>query len=127
MKYIVSILLLVISFSANAQQNYPRDITLTLTQPTLYTDGTTIEPGELVNNRYNCARNDGTVVLNETRSVKVDPGAQQSETFVGVIPQPGTYTCYAFAATADEESDASAPAFKKYTGKPTPPVQFTFE
>lgn len=115
------ILILLFSSAAFAQQDYPRTLTLTLTQPTLYEDGTTIEPGELVNNRYNCARQDGTVILNETRPVTVDPGQVQSETFVGVIPQPGTYTCYAYAATADAESDASNPAFKKYTGKPLPP------
>jgi hypothetical protein len=114
--------LLFVAGAAFAQQNFPRDLTLTFTQPSEYTDGTAIEVGELVSNRFNCARQDGTVVVDESRPVTSAPGEEETAVFVGVIPQPGTYTCYAWASTADAESDPSNAAFKKFTGKPLPPI-----
>jgi hypothetical protein len=120
-RFWTTIALLLLALPVIAQQNYPRDLTLTYDQPTHYTDGTVIEAGELVSNRFNCARQDGTVVVDESRPVTVAPGSTQSEVFGGVIPQPGTYTCYAYASTVDAESDASNAAFKKFTGKPLPP------
>lgn len=119
MKLLIPLFLLpVLAFAAD----FPRDLTLTLTQPSQYEDGAAIEALELVSNRFNCARQDGTVVVDESRLVTTGPGQEESFVFVGVIAQPGTYTCYAWASTADAESDPSNAAFVKHTGKPLPPV-----
>lgn len=123
-------LLLLLAFVpviASAQQDYPRDLTLNVRQPTHYipyppaTVGEPIQAGELVANRFDCARNDGTVVVTEVRPVTVAPGELQPELFVGVIPKPGTYTCFAYVSTLTDESGASPPKDNRFTGKPLPP------
>jgi hypothetical protein len=119
MKYILPLLLIpMIAFGAN----FPRDLTLTLTQPSEYEDGSSIELGDLVSNRFLCTRQDGTEVVNESRPVTTGPGEFEEFVFVGVIPGPGTYTCNAWASTAELESLASNDATKKHTGKPLPPI-----
>jgi hypothetical protein len=120
MRILLAVLLLAFWAGAHAQQNYPRNITITYTQPTLYDDGTTIDAGELATNRFECSRHDATVVVAESRPVTALPGGSQSEAFTGVIPQPGTYTCFVWVSTVDTESDASLPDDQKFTGKPLP-------
>lgn len=105
-----------------AQSTYPRDITLSWNHPTLYVDGSDIQPGDLKGTKIVCSRHDGSVAINFEVPNVGNPGDAQSYTFVGGILQPGTYTCNAFAVTVDDEqSDASNDAFIKYTGKPNPP------
>ena len=116
--------LLVLALPAQAQQDYPRDLTLKITQPTQDVFGTLLDPGDLKDNRYECARNDGTIILtNEIKPVRADPGSWQTETWVGVIPQPGTYICFAYVSNIEgAESDASNPHDEKYIGKPLPGI-----
>jgi len=105
-----------------AQSNYPRDVTLCWTHPTLYEDGTTIEDGDLRGTFIHGERQNLLVILDEEVPITGVPGSMQCQTFVGAIPQPGTYTFTAFAITVDDiSSDASNAAIKKYTGKPLPP------
>ena len=121
-------LLLLLAPSAFAQQDYPRDITLTWTWPTLYTDNTVIQPGDLRGAFITCDRQDGTRVIDTEIPITTALGSTQTEVFVGFIPQPGTYTCFSFAITVDDiSSDPSNPASKKYTGKPLPITSFTAE
>lgn len=124
MKYFL-ITLLLLPAIAVAQQDYPRDITLSWVNPSQYTDGSIIEPGDLESIRVECFRNnDGSAVFTDTRPDNGE-GAAQSETYVGVIPQPGTYFCMAFAIVVDgTESDPSNQVQRKYIGKPLPPQSF---
>ena len=120
MKYLAALMLLCCTF-AYAQQDYPRSITLSWTNPVLYTTGETIQPGDLADTRLVCIRNSGETVLDELVPVSAGPGGPEEATFTA-IPNPGTYTCEAFAITIDgESSDASAAVSVKYTGKPNPP------
>lgn len=109
---------------ANAQQDYPRDISMLLTQPTEYTDGTTIQAGELRGALVNCWRNNDTanLIINEEVAAP-NAGGTYPLTFTAVIPQPGTYQCVAFTSTVDGiYSDVSNLIDRRYTGKPLPPV-----
>jgi hypothetical protein len=121
--WFLSLLLAPVAF---AQQDYPRDITYCWTLPTQYVDGSDIQPGDLASTRIVTERNDGTPVLDELVAVgQLLPGENQCQTFVGVIPQPGTYNGVAYAITIDDiSSDASGTAIKKYTGKPLPPQNY---
>lgn len=126
MKKILYGLLLVASF-AFAQQDFPKDIEYCWTLPTKYTDGSDIQPGDLANIRIFTQRQSGETVIDQLVSVgTLLPGDNQCHTFVGVIPQPGTYTAVAFAITVDGiSSDPSGTATKKFTGKPNPPSSFS--
>jgi hypothetical protein len=118
MKMIAVLSLLLISISANAQQDYPRDITLSWTSADSYTDGTLMETGDLTEEHFDCYRqNEATPTFSVTIPA-IGEGAVRSETFAGVIPNPGTYRCEGFSLTVDDISDASNSAFKKFTGKP---------
>ena len=111
-----------------AQQDYPRPITLSWTNPDMYTDGTSIEAGDLENIRIEVYRQNDTVPVFVATIPDNGEGLAQSETFDASIPQPGTYEVIAYAiVVGGEESDASAPAFKKYTGKPRQVILRTFE
>ena len=116
------ILVLFLSPAAFAQQDYPRDITLSWTNASQYEDGSIIEAGDLTNVRIECFRqNDVAATFTATVPVTGE-GATQSEVFTGVIPSPGTYSCVGFSIIFDgTESVASAPAVRKFTGKPRPP------
>lgn len=111
------------SFPAAAQQDYPRDITLSWTNPSLNTDGSQIQPGELKEIRLKCDRHDGTNAFDILVPLTDQgPGDAMAQTVVGGIPQPGTYSCVGFAINIDDiSSDASGVATRKYTGKPGPP------
>ena len=125
------ILLAIIGFLpalAFAQQDYPRDITLSWTNASQYTDGTAIEASDLTGTRIECFRQNDTVPMLTGTFVPTGEGLSQTETFAGAIPQPGTYTCYGYSIVIGGiESDPSAPAQKKYVGKPQPPTAWTIE
>ena len=127
MMVLVFILVLMFGFyrEANAQQDYPRDITLSWTNADAYVDGTLMEAGDLDAVIIRCFRQNDTVPTFEDMVVDTGEGAAQTETFVGVIPRPGTYNCFARSVVTDgTESDDSAEASVKYLGKPLPPQDF---
>lgn len=118
MKYL-TILLLLLSASAFAQQDYPRDLTLSWTNASQYVDGSVIEAGDLTGVRIECFRQNDTVPLFTGNFAPTGEGLAQSETFVGVIPNPGTYTCFGYSIVFDgTESDPSVPSSRKFIGKP---------
>mgnify|MGYP001820329325 CR=1 FL=1 len=125
-KYLVLLALgLAYSADVSAQQDYPRDITLDWVNPSQYVDGSTIELGDLDSIRVECTRNGDVAPVFVSTVPDTGEGSPQVETFVGVIPQPGTYTCVAFAIVVDgTESDPSNTASRKYIGKPLPPQTF---
>jgi hypothetical protein len=101
---------------------------LSWTSPSLYVDGSTIEAGDLDSIRIEVYRQNDTVPVFVATIPDNGEGLEQAETFADSIPQPGTYEVYAYAiVVGGEESDPSAPAFKKYTGKPRNPLLRTFE
>lgn len=104
---------------ALAQQLFPRDITLTWTNPTQYEDGSLIEAGDLTDIRVVCYRNNNTVPIIDVTVPAAGEGLLQTET-LSVIPQPGTYICEVYARIFDgTESVASNQSLpKKYTGRP---------
>ena len=111
---------------ANAQQDYPRDITLSWLNASQYTDGTSIEAGDLTGTRIECFRQNDTVPMLTGTFTPTGEGSPQTETFAGAIPQPGTYTCFGYSIVIGGiESDPSNPAQKKYVGKPQPPTAWT--
>lgn len=115
-------LLLLAPILAHAQQDYPRDITLSWTNADSYTDGTAIESGDLTGVRIECFRQNETVPTVTGTFPPTGEGQPQTETFQGSIPQPGTYTCYGWSIVIGGiESDPSSPAQKKYVGKPNSP------
>ena len=121
----VCIALALFASMARAQSPFPQDLTLAWNLPTLYEDGSDIQPGDIANIRVNCARHSGETVLDELVPVPsaLLPGDRQEQTFVGVIPSSGTYTCYGYALTVEGiSSDASNPAQKRIRGKPRPIV-----
>lgn len=110
-----------------AQQDYPRDLTLSWSQPTQYVDGTTIGAGELRGALATCWRhNSPNDFIVDEEVPAPNAGGQYSYTFVGVVPGPGTYVCGMFAVTVDDiYSDMSNTVDRKYTGKPLPPQNVT--
>jgi hypothetical protein len=122
---IVILALLLAPLTAMAQQEYPRDITLSWTNASQYEDGSLIDAGDLTEVRVECFRNnDATPSFTATVPVTGE-GLSQSEIFVGVIPSPGTYRCVSYSIIFDgTESVASNSTSKKYTGKPLPPQDY---
>jgi len=125
MRYMIAVVCLLMSASAFAQQDYPRDLTLSWTNPSAYEGGAPIEAGDLETIRLECFRSNDTVAAFTAAVPDTGEGLAQSETFVAVIPSPGTYRCYAYAiVVGGAESQPSNEALKKYTGKPLPPQTF---
>ena len=126
MKKLITLAALLVTASVCAQQGYPRDITLSWENPSQYVDGSPIEAGDLESVRIECYRqNDPTPAFTSTVP-DTGEGQSQTETFTGVIPQPGTYNCFAYAIVVDgTESDPSNQTDKKFIGKPLPPQNFT--
>lgn len=125
MRVLLTLVLLAFSASVSAQSDYPRDITLSWTNPSQYVDGSAIEAGDLDSIRVECFRNNDTVPAFVSTVPDTGEGAPQSETYTGAIPSPGTYACVAYAiVVGGVESDASNSATRKYTGKPLPPQTF---
>ena len=93
----------VVLFAQNAfaQQDYPRDITLSWTNPSLYVDGTSIDPGDLDSIRVTCFRGSDTTPAFTSTVPDTGEGAQQTESqsqrfhdgqaesFLGTCPECG--------------------------------------
>ena len=126
-KLIIIAAIFLFAHQANAQQDYPRDITLSWTSADSYTDGTLMEPGDLTEEHFDCYRQNDTVPIFSITLPAVAEGATRVETFVGAVPNPGTYRCEGFSLTVDDISEASLPAFKKYTGKPKAMINLTIQ
>jgi hypothetical protein len=113
---------------AFAQQDFPREITVSWTNPSSYTDGTAIAPGDLDSIRIEIFRNSSATPVFTATVDDSGEGAQQSEVFPAAIPGPGTYTIVGYAIVVDgSESDASDAVVKKYTGKPMPITTVTVD
>jgi hypothetical protein len=111
--------LTLVSGLAQAQQDFPKDITVSWTNPEMYVDGTVIETGDLDAIRIEIYRQNDTVPTFTATVPDNGEGAAQSQVFAAAIPNPGTYRIEGYAiVVGGEESDASESAFKKYTGKP---------
>lgn len=128
MKLFIAIGLLLLCSSALAQQDFPKDITVSWTNPDAYVDNTPIEVGDLENIRIEMYRQNDTVPVFTATIPDNGEGAAQSELFAQAVPQPGTYRIEAYAIViGGVESDPSIPLFKKYTGKPRQVILRTFE
>ena len=119
MKRLFIIALLFTASSAFAQQDFPKDLTVSWTNPSLYTDDTPIEVGDLDSIRIEVYRQNDLIPVFTATVPDTGEGAAQSELFLDAIPKPGTYRIEGYAiVVGGVESDPSIPAFKKYTGKP---------
>lgn len=128
MKSILAALILLLSSTAFAQQDYPRDIDVSWTNPSEYVDATLIEAGDLESIRIEIYRNNDTVPVFTATVPDNGEGLQQAELFAAAIPQPGTYRLEAYAiVVGGAESDPSESLFKKYTGKPRQVILRSFE
>lgn len=109
--------------AVQAQQDYPRDIEITWENSSEYVDGTLIEAGDLVGVRIEIFRGQDAVAMFVATVPASGEGLVQVENFVGAIDRPGTYRIVGYSVVIGGiNSDASAPIFRKYTGKPLPPV-----
>jgi hypothetical protein len=114
--------------ASQAQQNFPRDITISWTNASEYEDviingvpesGGPIEAGDLEFVRIEIYRQSDTVPVLTATIPDTGEGAAQTELFAGAIPKPGTYRIEGYSIViGGAESDASESLFKKYTGKP---------
>lgn len=127
--FIAALLLGSLTITSAQSPTYPRDAIVCWTHPTEYellpgqTVADPIQDGDLANTRITAERQNGIVIIDELVPVTGVPGSAQCKTFVGAVPQPGTYTFLGYSITVDDiSSDASAAAVKKYTGKPRPPA-----
>lgn len=127
MRYLLAAITLIISSVAFSAE-FPVDLNVSYTLPTLYVDGTDIQPGDLASARIECNRHSGEVAVDELLDVSAElPGADISQLVTAAFDKPGTYTCRAYAITVDgTSSDASGEVSVKYTGKPQPPVNVRF-
>lgn len=122
------IILLLLAFSAQAQQDYPKDVDGCWDNPDSYTDATLIEAGDLEFIRIEIYRQNDTVPAFTATIPDNGEGANQCEVFTEAIPNPGTYRIEGYAIVIGGiESDASIPLFKKYIGKPRSIILRTFE
>lgn len=127
---IIGLLLLLVSMPVSAQQDYPRDITLSWLWPTLNVDGTVIQEGDLRGGDAVCFRNnDFSVPIFDLQTLITVPlGARETMTFFNSIPKPGIYQCFVTAVTVQGiSSDFSDEFPARFTGKPLPPQEFTAE
>jgi len=135
MKKILTFFLLLIASNATAQMvppapSFPADITLTWTWPTLYTDDSPIQPGDLRGGIINCDDAQGFRVIDVEIPIVTALGSPQTQVFAGAIPRPGVYTCVSYAVTIlDVRSVASNTAIKTYAGSgmPHPPTNLTVQ
>lgn len=116
------------SFTANAQQDYPRPITVSWDNADSYVDGTLIEAGDLEHARIEIFRHNDTVAAFTATVPVTGEGLHQLETFTEAIPQPGTYRIEGYSIVVGGiESDPSIPAYEKYVGKPRSITNVTVE
>lgn len=128
MKFFIALFIFLAAGVACAQQNYPRDITLSWENASEYVDATLIEAGDLTGVKIDCYRQNDTVPILSAIVPAIGEGLPQTETYVAAIPRPGTYRCEGFSIViGDIFSDASAPIFKKFVGKPKTIKFFKFE
>ena len=128
MKMLLVVFALLFSAHSFAQQNFPKDITITWTNPSEYTDSSLIEPGDLDSIRIEIFRNNNTTPVFTATVPDSGEGLEQTELFGAAIPQPGTYRIEGYAiVVGGVESDPSIPLFKKYTGKPRSVILRKFE
>ncbi len=112
--------------AAFAQNSYPRDVTLSWINASVYTDGAPIEPGELQAVRIEGRRNSDSVPSITATIPASGVGQAQSSTLTAAIGGPGTYSCVAFTVViGGVESDPSSPASVKFVGRPSAPSSFT--
>jgi hypothetical protein len=129
-RFIAGVLLYLTAVTSMAQSNnsYPRDIVLSWTNASLYTDDTPIEVGDLTGVKVDCYRGTATVPTLSTIVVPTGKGMAQTQTFVGAIPNSGTYRCEAFSIViGDIYSLASNSVSKKYVGTPKSITTLKFE
>ena len=113
---------------SQAQQDFPRDITVSWTNPDSYVDGTLIEVGDLEFIRIEIYRQNDIVPVFTATIPDSGEGAAQSELFTAAIPKPGTYRIEGYAIVIGGiESDTSESLFKKYVGKPRSIILRTIE
>lgn len=125
---LVLFLLLLLSTSAFAQSDYPRDITVCWINASEYTDNTPIEAGDLVSDRIEIYRQNDIVPAFTATIPASGEGLDQCETFTSAIPQPGTYRIEGYSIVVGGiESDVSESIFKKYIGKPRSMINITVE
>lgn len=128
MKILIVLAVLFAALPASAQQDFPKDITLSWTNPFSYVDDSIIEAGDLDSIRIEIYRQNDTVPTFTATVPDNGEGAQQSEVFAAAIPQPGTYRIEGYAiVVGGVESDPSESLFKKYTGKPRKITNITVE
>jgi hypothetical protein len=108
---------------------YPRDITLNVTAPSDYVDGTAIDVNDGLTLEATCTRTqDGSLALNrQVFTSAVTPGGNVNEVFSGAIPQPGLYECVVYAVVDAISSDPSNTAQKRFVGQPSPPFLIRFD
>ena len=120
--------LFLLPLSVFAQQDYPRDISLSWVNADSYVDDTLIEAGDLTGVKIDCYRQNEAVPIFSAIVPAVGEGSPQAETFLASIPRPGTYRCEGFSiVVGDIYSDASTPTFRKYVGKPKTVKEFKFD
>jgi hypothetical protein len=125
---LAAIALCLLSASALAQQDFPKDVTVGWTNPDSYVDDTLIEAGDLDAIRIEIYRQNDTVPVFTATVPDTGEGLDQEEVFAAAIPQPGTYRIEGYAiVVGGVESDPSVPLFKKYTGKPRRVILKKFE
>ena len=119
MKWLLSLLLLPMACFAGS---FPQSLILSWTNASLYEDGAAIEAVDLTGVRIECIRqNDGSPLL-IAEFVPTGVGLPQTETFIDVINNAGTYECVGFTLVSDgDESVVSNTAPKKFIGKPNKP------
>ena len=128
MKTLIALAVLFAALPASAQQDFPKDITLSWTNTFSYVDDSIIEAGDLDSIRIEIYRQNDTVPTFTATVPDNGEGSQQSEVFAAAIPQPGTYRIEGYAiVVGGVESDPSESLFKKYTGKPRKITNITVE
>lgn len=118
-----------LTYAQGSSATYPMDLPLSWDNAELFDDGSTLTVTDLASVFVSCVRNGDTApVFTSTVPVRDGPGSHQAEVFVGVIPQPGNYSCVAYSITdLGIWSAPSNEALKRYTGNPNPPRNFKFE
>lgn len=115
----LALVIILLAGVAQAQQDFPRPITVEWNNADSYTDGTLIEAGDLEFVRIEIYRQNDTVPAFTASVPAAGEGLHQIEIFPNAIPQPGTYRIEGYSIVIGGiESDPSVPAFKKYVGKP---------
>lgn len=118
MRFLTALALLVAVSGVQAQQNFPRDVEVCWTNATEYEDGTPLG-ADLTGIRIEYYRNADTVPAFTAEIPAL--GAEQCETFVASVDQPGTYTIVGYSIALGLYSAASDPVIRKFIppNKPT--------